>query len=113
MEGRRPAGRTDTVVLDGRSLTLDAFLHVVRGGAAVELAPEAIERARASRGAVERAVSAGRAVYGVTTGFGALSAVTIPGDRVRDLQVSLIRSHASGTGPVSYTHLTLPTTPYV
>jgi histidine ammonia-lyase len=90
---------TEAVRLDGRSLTLDAFLRVVRAGAPVELAPEALERVRSSRAAVERAVVAGRAVYGVTTGFGALSAVTIPGDRVRDLQISLVRSHASGTGP--------------
>ncbi len=89
----------EAVALDGRSLTLDAFLQVVRGGSPVELAPAALERVRASRQAVERAVSAGRAVYGVTTGFGALSSVTIPSDRVRDLQVALVRSHASGTGP--------------
>ncbi len=90
---------TEAVPLDGRSLTLDAFLRVVRGGAPVELVPAALERVRASRQAVERAVGAGRAVYGVTTGFGALSSVTIPSGRVRDLQLSLVRSHASGTGP--------------
>ncbi len=44
-------------------------------------------------------MSAGRAVYGVTTGFGALSEVTIPPARVRDLQTALVRSHAAGTGP--------------
>src|SRR5690606_25033273 len=40
----------------------------------------------------------GRVVYGLTTGFGALSEVVIPRDRIRELQVNLIRSHAAGVG---------------
>jgi histidine ammonia-lyase len=90
---------TETVLLDGRSLTLERFLAVVRGGQPVSLAAEALARVRGSRAAVERAVASGRAVYGVTTGFGALSSVTVPPERVRELQASLVRSHASGTGP--------------
>jgi histidine ammonia-lyase len=89
----------DPVPLDGRSLTLEEFVAVARRGVPVVLAPEAVVRVRASREAVDRAVAAGRPVYGVTTGFGALSAVTIPREKVRELQVSLVRSHASGTGP--------------
>ncbi len=90
---------SETVPLDGRSLTPERFLAVVRRGERVAVAPEAIARVHESRRSVERAVDAGRAVYGVTTGFGALGSVTIPRDRVRELQRSLVRSHASGTGP--------------
>jgi histidine ammonia-lyase len=90
---------TEPVPLDGRSLTLERFLSVVRGGSPVSLASEALGRVRSSRAAVERAVAAGRPVYGVTTGFGALSTVTIPPEKVGELQRSLVRSHASGTGP--------------
>jgi histidine ammonia-lyase len=90
---------SEPVPLDGRSLTLERLVAVVRQGHPVSLAPEARARVRASRQAVESAVASGRAVYGVTTGFGALSDVTIPRERVRDLQLSLVRSHASGTGP--------------
>jgi histidine ammonia-lyase len=89
----------EPVALDGGSLTLERFLSVARSGARVALAPDALGRVRASRAAVERAVAAGRAVYGVTTGFGALSTVTIPPEKVRELQISLVRSHAAGTGP--------------
>ena len=90
---------TDPVRLDGTTLTLERFVEVVRGGAKVALAPEALAKVRTSRQAVEHAVASGRAVYGVTTGFGALSTVTIPPQKVRELQISLVRSHASGTGP--------------
>jgi histidine ammonia-lyase len=48
---------------------------------------------------VERAVAGGRAIYGVTTGFGSLSDRTIPPEEVRNLQLGLIRSHSSGSGP--------------
>jgi len=90
---------TDPIPLDGRSLTLDQFLAVARERARVAIAPEARTAASASRSAVERAVAAERPVYGVTTGFGALSDRPIPRAQARELQASLVRSHASGTGP--------------
>jgi histidine ammonia-lyase len=43
-------------------------------------------------------VAEGRVVYGLTTGFGALAEVVIPGDRIAELQENLIRSHAAGVG---------------
>ncbi len=90
---------TETLPVDGSSLTLEQFLAVVRGGCEVSIPPEAMARVAASRRAVERAVAAGRAVYGVTTGFGSLSDRAIaPGD-ARRLQTALVRSHSSGAGP--------------
>ena len=89
---------TETLRLDGQSLTLDQFLAVVRDRCAVGLASEARAAMAESRDVVERAVRAGRPVYGVTTGFGALSDRMVPPDRGRELQRSLIRSHASGVG---------------
>ncbi|HYA58463.1 MAG TPA: histidine ammonia-lyase [Thermoplasmata archaeon] len=90
---------TETLPLDGRSLTLDQFLAVVRGGCAVSVDPDARREVMASRRVVERAIASGRAVYGVTTGSGALSATVVPSARSRELQASLVRSHASGAGP--------------
>lgn len=89
---------TEALPIDGTSLTLDQFLAVTRGGCPVALAPEGRARLAESRGAVERAVANGRAVYGVSTGFGRLADVAIPAARARELQLSLIRSHASGSG---------------
>lgn len=89
---------TTPVVLDGNSLTLEDVSAVADHGATVSLAPAARERARESRRFVDAIVQRGDVVYGVTTGFGKLSDVTIPADRVAELQVNLIRSHASGVG---------------
>ncbi|MGA8709794.1 MAG: histidine ammonia-lyase [Thermoplasmata archaeon] len=90
---------TETLALDGKTLSLEQFLAVVRENRAVTLTPETRAALAASRRAVERAVSSGRLVYGVTTGFGALSDRPISPAKARELQVSLVRSHASGTGP--------------
>lgn len=85
--------------LDGRNLTLTHFLAVVRGRAPVAIDPEARRAVEAARTAVERVVRSGRAVYGVNTGFGGLSEVRIPTEQAKALQLSLVRSHASGAGP--------------
>jgi histidine ammonia-lyase len=90
---------TETLPLDGQNLTLEQFYAVVRGGCGVSLVPEARRNVEAARRAVERAVKANRPIYGVTTGFGRLSEVVVPPERARELQISLLRSHASGAGP--------------
>jgi histidine ammonia-lyase len=85
------------VVVDGRTLTLEDVARVA-SGVSCALAPAARRRVVASRRAVERAVSGGKQVYGVNTGFGHLASVGIPQARLAELQVNLIRSHAAGTG---------------
>jgi histidine ammonia-lyase len=89
---------TESLPIDGRSLTLEQFLSVVRFGAAVSLSPEARSAVAAGRRSVERAVARGRPIYGVTTGFGALGERIVPAHEARRLQQGLVRSHASGAG---------------
>ena len=60
-----------TVVLTGSDLTLAELVRVARGAEPVELAPEAVERMRATRAVVEAAAAGGEQVYGLTTGVGA------------------------------------------
>ena len=87
------------LAIDGRSLSLDALVAVARRGRPVRLAPSALPALRDGRASVERAIAEGRAVYGVTTGFGALSTTRIDPARAAELQRSLVESHASGLGP--------------
>src|SRR5947209_9342266 len=86
------------VTLDGRSLSIQDVVAVARHGASVSIAPRALDAVRASRRTVERAIAGGATMYGVTTGFGKLAHVRIPPERARQLQLNLIRSHASGVG---------------
>src|SRR4051794_7017388 len=78
--------------------TLPELEAVARGGPAPPL--EAGDRARiaAAREVVDAAVRDGRAIYGVTTGFGHLSDVRIAPQDAERLQLNLVRSHAVGSG---------------
>ena len=58
----------------------------------------AIENVLKSRRVVERIVEAGHTVYGINTGFGKFSDVSINESDVHALQLHLIRSHACGMG---------------
>ncbi len=88
----------DQVTLDGHSLSIADVVAVARFRAPVAIAPAALSGVARARAAVEAAIADGRTIYGVTTGFGKLAHVRIPPDRLRQLQLNLIRSHASGVG---------------
>jgi len=86
------------VVLDGRSLTLEQLEAVAVGGEQVALAPEARERLLARRQGIEARLARGEVMYGVNTGFGRMADVVIPPDKLQQLQLNLLRSHACGVG---------------
>lgn len=64
-----------------------------------ELAPGLSARLQAASDLVEQAVEQNRAVYGITTGFGGMASVTVPGDLAAESQDNLLAFLASGTGP--------------
>jgi len=86
-------------VLDGRSLTVAEVVRVARDRA-VGVAVDAAARAALleSRRLVEAAVASGQTIYGINTGFGKLANVRVAPDKLNQLQVNLIRSHAAGVG---------------
>jgi histidine ammonia-lyase len=94
--------KSDSPVLVGRPLSLEALEDVARRGRAVAFDPEARARVVRSRAAIDAIAAAGDdgpRVYGVNTGFGALSETRISASDVRQLQKNLVRSHSTGVGP--------------
>src|ERR671931_526307 len=89
---------SSSIALDGHSLSIADVVAVARGNATVSIHPNALAAVRESRQAVEAAVARGQTIYGVNTGFGKLAHVRIPPEQARQLQLNLIRSHASGVG---------------
>src|SRR5207245_10230977 len=87
-----------TVTLDGRSLSIDDVIAVARRNVSVTLDPKMLKAVAESRKVVETAVARGQTIYGVNTGFGKLAHVRIPPEQARQLQLNLLRSHASGVG---------------
>jgi histidine ammonia-lyase len=89
-------------VIVGRPFTLQALEDVARRGRPVVFDPEARARVVQSRAAIDAIAAAGDdgpRVYGVNTGFGALSETRISAHDVRQLQKNLVRSHSTGVGP--------------
>jgi len=87
-----------SVALNGNDLTFSQLYAVALDGEQVQLAASAIERMNASRAVVDKLVASGATAYGINTGFGKLASVRISPEQVRQLQVNLVRSHASGVG---------------
>ena len=79
-------------------LTVDEVVAVARHDAAVELTDDAVHAIAAARQSVEKLAEAPQPVYGVSTGFGALATRHVPAELRAELQRSLIRSHAAGSG---------------
>jgi histidine ammonia-lyase len=80
-------------------LSIADVVAVARHGAAVELSSEALTAIDAARKVIDSLAASATPVYGVSTGFGALATRHIPGDLRAQLQRSLVRSHAAGSGP--------------
>ncbi|WP_416445833.1 histidine ammonia-lyase [Leucobacter sp. HNU] len=89
---------TAPVILGETSLTIADVVSVARKDARVEIGAGALERIAASRRVIDDLANDTRPHYGVSTGFGALAKVQIPVEKRQQLQRSLIRSHAAGTG---------------
>ena len=87
-----------TVSLNGSSLSIKDVLDAGEGSAVFEIDESAVIAMTESRSAVKRILDKGEVVYGINTGFGALSSVTIEHDQLEQLQYNLIRSHACGVG---------------
>jgi histidine ammonia-lyase len=80
-------------------MTRRELLRVARGFETLQLDDGVLARLATQREAIDALVSSGAPVYGLSTGFGSLATTFISPDQRRDLQRSLIRSHAAGVGP--------------
>ncbi len=87
------------VPVDVGPLSFAEVVAVARGGAPVELTADALAAVARARTVVEDLAAAATPAYGISTGFGALATRHIPTEMRAQLQRSLVRSHAAGSGP--------------
>ncbi len=92
-----PAVATVTVGLG--PLSFDDVVAVARHDARLEVSPESLAEVRRTRSVIEALADDSQPHYGVSTGFGALATRHIPTALRAQLQRSLVRSHAAGSGP--------------
>ncbi len=86
------------LLLDGNSLTLEQIENFIQNNIPVALTPTAQKKVERARKLIDEWVDQEKVVYGVTTGFGDFSNVTISKEESAQLQENLIMSHAVGAG---------------
>lgn len=87
-----------SVIVGTAPLSPADVVAIARHHAPVVIDADALLRVAASRRVIDDMAADPVPHYGVSTGFGALATTFIAPERRRQLQVSLIRSHAAGTG---------------
>jgi histidine ammonia-lyase len=86
------------VMIGMEKMTLEALMSIARHGAEVQLSEASVQRINEARQLIEQWVKEEKSIYGVTTGFGALSDVAISKKDTRQLQQNILMSHSAGTG---------------
>ncbi|RCG26241.1 histidine ammonia-lyase [Sphaerisporangium album] len=94
-----PVRAAAVVEVGPRPLGFADVVQVARHGAAVRLTDEAVTAMAKARARVDELAASPTPSYGVSTGFGALATRHIDPELRAQLQRSLIRSHAAGSGP--------------
>jgi histidine ammonia-lyase len=89
----------EVVTVGAGPLTAGDVIAVARGGARIEVAADGLAAIRHGREIIDALADDAEPHYGISTGFGALATRHIPVELRAQLQASLIRSHAAGSGP--------------
>jgi histidine ammonia-lyase len=87
-----------TIFLGVEGMELEHLIAIARHGAQVQLTTDAEKQIQKSRHLIDRWVQEEKRIYGITTGFGALSDVAISKEDTRQLQENVLKSHAAGVG---------------
>ncbi|WP_209121914.1 histidine ammonia-lyase [Alkalihalobacillus sp. BA299] len=82
----------------GNAITLDMFVSIARNGAHVDFSDAYRQRVERSHQLVNKWIDEERIMYGVNTGFGALSTQIISSEQTSLLQKNILLSHATSVG---------------
>jgi len=88
------------ILLGMDGMSLEDLVAIAREGSTVRLTKESEDRIINARKMIEKWVKEERVIYGVTTGFGALSDVIISKEDTQRLQENILMSHAAGVGDI-------------
>src|SRR3984893_14646313 len=87
-----------TITLNGSDLTVTEVIAVARHGAAVALAPGAVETMAQARAVVEEVLANGEPVYGLTTGVGERKSFLLDPAQRRNFNQRLVLNHRIAQG---------------
>lgn len=94
------SAQVKTVVIDNARMGWQDVVAVARHGAQLELSAQAWARIDNAQAIVQRIVQSGERAYGINTGLGGLSNVSLQDEQLSALSRNTLLSHACGVGPV-------------
>ena len=86
------------IVLNGNDFLLEDLVDIARNNVGIKISDKSESRINKARELIDKWVKNGERIYGVTTGFGALSEVTISLQDTKKLQKKILFSHSAGIG---------------
>lgn len=87
-----------TILINNKKYSAEDFGHILKKKIKVKLSPKVVSEIITSNKLFNDLLKHNVKIYGVNTGFGKLSQVSIDRDDQKQLQLNLIRSHAAGIG---------------
>ena len=87
-----------TITLDGTTLSPSEAYIAAKSYYTIKVSEDAWQRIIKSRKVIDEILQSDQIVYGINTGFGSLVNTTISKEDLKQLQVNLVRSHATGLG---------------
>ena len=92
--------QAEKIVIADAPMRWQDVVAVARHGAQLELSAQTWARIENAQGIVQRIVASGERAYGVNTGLGGLSNVSLKDQQLSQLSRNTLLSHACGVGPV-------------
>ena len=87
-----------TIPIELKKYSIEDFEQILAGRIKTKLSPRVIKSIKYSNILFNNLLKKDIKIYGVNTGFGKLSHVSINPEDQKQLQLNLIRSHAAGIG---------------
>ena len=87
-----------SIVLDGKSLTIEQLKAIARDRETVEVASDCWDKIGSCRAMLQKKIDAREIMYGVNTGIGEFSEVVLTDEQMLNYQRYLVYSHCAGIG---------------
>lgn len=86
------------VFISGKNLSIRDVIEVAKNNEKVVLSKSSLKKIKKSHIFVKSLVENNKAIYGITTGFGALHNISIPKKQIAQLQINIVKSHSASVG---------------
>ena len=88
----------EALIFSNKSVSWDDLSHLVVSPGRLKISSQTKKLIKISNDVLKDILKKGQLIYGVNTGFGKLSSVSIDQSDIKQLQLNLVRSHAAGIG---------------